>query len=188
MTSHEPPSDIADYGPSGYLPQRAATRARKIVLRAPMGLQWPVAAGVAAVLVLVLGVVYVMTRTGPPADPYVQAGSLSAVDPRGSAVLPVAGEQALVVRGGGGVNAFLAPDARNPLLTAEAAWCTDSRRIESADGRVWTADGRLVGGAGESLTPLNVSVYDGDLYIDVRTARPAPPASPRGEEPPCRAP
>ncbi|MTV26636.1 hypothetical protein FTX61_14610 [Nitriliruptoraceae bacterium ZYF776] len=34
------PQQTPEFGPSGYLPERASKRARKIVLRAPLGLQW----------------------------------------------------------------------------------------------------------------------------------------------------
>ena len=167
-----------DFGPSGYLPQRAAHRARKIVLRAPMGLQWPIAAGLAAVLVLVLGVTYLITRTGPPGAPFVEAGPLSAVDPRGAEVIEAGGRELLAVRGGGGLTAFVAPEG-------EVVWCTDSKRIEAGDGRVWTVDGRLVGGQGSSLTPRAVAVHDGMMYVNPNSGPPIPPPTSRGEQPTC---
>lgn len=167
-----------EFGPSGYLPQRAAHRARKIVLRAPMGLQWPIAACLAAVLVLGLGVTYLLTRTGPPGAPFVAAGQLAAIDPRGAEIIAVGERELLVVRGGGGVTAFAAPDA-------EADWCAESGRIEAADGSVWTVDGRRVGGRGDSLAPRRVAVHDGVLYLDPASGTPAPPPTPRGEDSAC---
>lgn len=179
----------ADFGPGGYLPERAARRARKIVLRAPMGLQWPAAAAVTAVLVAVVGLVYLMTASGPPGPPYVPAGPLGSVDPRGSAILEIPGlpaehgadaaavTEVLVVRGAGGLAAFAAPADR-------AEWCPDSGRIESGS-QVWTAEGRLVGGDGASLRTVPVRVHDGVLYVDSTSPGPGVPAADRGEAPAC---
>ena len=143
-----------------------------------MGLQWPIAAAIAALVVLMLGVTYLVTQTGPPRAPFVAAGQLAAIDARGSAILDVEGRSVLVVRGAGGVGAFDAPDV-------ETRYCRPSRRIEAADGRVWLADGRLVGGHGSSLAPLTVRVHDGILYIDPAPNTPPPAAPERGEQPVC---
>lgn len=180
--------DPAEYGPRGYLPDKAARRARKIVLRAPMGLQWPVAAAATAVVVAIVGVVYLVTTSGAPGAPFVPAGALEDVDPRGAAVLELpdpsaTGDHAervgevLVVRGGGGLAAFAAPPGG-------AEWCDDSRRLEGGS-RVWTAEGRLVGGDGASLRPLSSRVHAGTLYIDPTSPRPAFPPAVRGETPVC---
>ena len=143
-----------------------------------MGVQWPVAAVLAAVVVLALGIVYLTVRTGPPGPPFVETGPLADVDPRGAEVLDVDGEQVLIVRGGGGASAFLAPGA-------EVVWCPASRRVEAGDGRVWTADGRLVGGEGDSLVPRRAAVYDGRLFVDPTSGPARPPVTLRGERPRC---
>lgn len=175
------------FGPGGYLPERAAKRARKIVLREQMGLQWPVAAGIAALIVLVAGGVFLVTGTGPPGAPYAPVAHIDAVDPRGAAVLPAGSASSdltapvtdlAVVRAGGGVRVFLAVEGLR--------WCADSGRLESpaADG-VWNTNGRLVGGPGSSLRPLPAQVYDGVLYVD-QTAPGAPaPAEDANEAPTC---
>lgn len=168
----------SEYGPRGYLPERAAQRARKIVLREPMGLQWPVAAGVAAILVLVVGALFLATRTGPPGPPFVHAGPIQAIDPRGAALVRLDGTEVLVLRGAGGVLAFAAPEA-------EVVWCGESGRLEAADGRVWRPDGRLVGGAGESLQPLRAQAHAGELYIDPVTELAVPAPDPSAERPAC---
>nr|MBA2530088.1 adenosylcobinamide-GDP ribazoletransferase [Euzebyales bacterium] len=59
-----------DYGPRGYLPERAAKRARKIVLREQMGPAWPLAAVAAALLVGATGLWYLVTAGRPPGPPY----------------------------------------------------------------------------------------------------------------------
>ncbi|MBA3621541.1 MAG: hypothetical protein H0W51_04380, partial [Euzebyales bacterium] len=58
-------------------------------------------------------------------------------------------------------------------------------RLEAPDGRVWTADGRLVGGDGESLTPLRSTVFEGTLYVDRDTPLPSPAPDDRGVVPGC---
>ena len=149
-----------DYGPRGYLPPRAAKRARKIILREPMGLQWAVAAVVAGVLVLVAGGVLLLSRSGPPGPPFVAVGELAQIDPRGAGTLPVGdGRDVLVLRGAGGVTVFAAP-------ATAPTWCAARSRLISPGGAVWQADGRLVGGAGESLARLPAQVHAGVLYID----------------------
>jgi hypothetical protein len=177
-----------EFGPRGYLPERAAKRARKIVLREQMGLQWPIAAVVAALLVLVAGGVFLAVGTGPPDPPYQPVVEVEQVDPRGAEVLPAGrtsdealtapAQDLVVVRAGGGVRVYLAP-------TEEVAHCPASGRIESPDGAVWNTNGRLVGGDGESLRPVPAQAYDGVLYVDEGAAGPPPPAEPAGERPAC---
>jgi hypothetical protein len=155
LTTEQP-----EYGPPGYLPPRAAKRARKIMLREPLGLQWAIAAVIAGVLVLAAGGVLVVLMSRPPGAPFVPSGPLSAIDPRGAGTVATqAGEDVLVVRAAGGVRAFTAPD--QPV-----AWCAESRHLESTSGHVWEPNGRLIGGQGESLTPLPVEVHDGVLYVN----------------------
>lgn len=177
----------ADFGPRGYLPERAAKRARKIVLREQMGLQWPIAAGVAALVVALAGTVYLLTGTDAPGEPYRPLLGIDAVDPRGAEVLaagePRAGFPApvrdlAVVRAGGGVRVLEAP-------SPDVVYCPASQRLEAPTGQVWNPNGRLVGGAGSSLPSVPALVFDGVLYVDETTTAPPPPAEPRGEQPRC---
>lgn len=161
-----------DFGPGGYLPERASTRARKIVLRAPLGLQWILAAAVFGAVVLVTGLLW-LNSGGPPGAPYVAAG---AVDPAaGPRVVMLDDVDAWLVTGAGPAMA-VAGDQVDDL-----GWCERSRRLEAADGRVWTTTGRGLGTA--SLDTHPVLVHDGTAYVDPTTtqpgARPAEdPASP----------
>jgi hypothetical protein len=166
------------FGPGGYLPERAAKRARKIILREQMGMGWPVAAVVAGVLLLALGAVYLVTRTGPPGEPYTAVADLEDVDPRGLAVLDAGADQVLVVRAGGGVRTFAAPPA--PVV-----YCEESRRLEGADGSVWAVNGRVQAGPGVSLAPLPTLVYDGVVYVDPTAPGPPPPPDPARVAPMC---
>jgi hypothetical protein len=165
--------DKPEFGPRGYLPERAAKRARKIMLREQMGLGWPLAALLAALLVGGAGLWYVTSASQPPGPPFVAVGDLQAVAPGEASVLG----GVLVVRATATVTAF-SPDA-------SVTWCTRSARLESASGQVWTADGRLVGGDGTSLSPLPVTVFDGVVYVD--RDHPGPPLPPQvsGEQPVC---
>lgn len=157
-----------DYGPGGYLPDRAARRARKIVLRSRMGAAWPIAALLAAVLVAGTGAVFLATRAAPPGAPLVPVAPVSAVDPRGSSVLrSPGGHRVVVLRAGGRMRAFAAPGAA-------VAWCAASGRLESPRS-VWDAEGRLLGGPGRSLRPLPVTVFAGDLYVDFTSSTRPPP-------------
>jgi len=168
-----------DYGPRGYLPPRAAKRARKIILREPMGLQWAIAALVAGVLVLVAGGVLLLSRSGPPGPPFVAVGELSQIDPRGAGELPLDGGRAvLVLRGAGGVTVFSAP-------ATSATWCAPRSRLIAPGGEVWQPDGRLVGGTGGSLTRLPAQVHDGVLYVDTASQGTRPEPAPRAESDIC---
>ncbi|MGI8573886.1 MAG: hypothetical protein ACR2MA_00785 [Egibacteraceae bacterium] len=165
-----------EYGPRGYLPDRAARRARKIVLREPMGLHWPVAAALAGLVVVAVGVVWLLLGTGAPGVPFVEAGELARVDPRGSALVDLAGAErrVLVVRGGGGVAVF-----EQPAVTA--VWCPASGRLEATGGRIWDLEGRLLAGRGVSLQPLRGQVHDSTLYVHSRPTLPGPPSAPRAD-------
>lgn len=171
--SGEPPQ----FGPRGYLPPRAAQRARKIILREQMGLGWPIAAALAAVVVAVVGAAFLLGGEDPPASPYVNATTLEAVDPRAAKVVEAPGAgPLLVVRAGGGVQVF--HDAE------QVTYCPSSRRLE-APGAVWNLRGRRVGGQGPSLQPLPVKVHDGTVYVDPTRPLPPPPPAPTGETPAC---
>ena len=171
--------DEPDFGPGGYLPRRAAQRARKIVLREQMSLGWPLAAVAAGVLLVAVGVAFTLARSSPPGPPFTALGALDAVEPGTVALLDSAEAptSVLVVRAGGGVRVFAAPQET-------VVYCEDSRRLE-APGVVWDLRGRLVGGNGSSLQPLAFQVHDGDLYVDPTSNPAAPPPAPRGETPSC---
>ena len=149
-----------DFGPRGYLPERASKRARKIVLRAPLGLQWIVAAAAFGVLVLVAGLLW-LGAGGPPGAPFVEAGPLPAAT--GPTVTELPAAEAWLVTGTG--PALAVPREQVDQL----AWCEASGRLESADGRVWSATGR--GFATPSLRSHPVVVHDGVVYVDPSTVR-----------------
>lgn len=178
-------ADVADeqpdFGPRGYLPPRAARRARKIILREPMGLQWAIAAVVAGVLVLIAGGVLLWSRAGTPEAPYIAIGELARIDPRGAGELALGDErQALVLRGAGGITVFEAPPAT-------VSWCAPRSRLIAEGSAAWQPDGRLVGGAGDSLARLPAQVHAGVLYVDPTSTGTRPDPDPRGESTTCPA-
>ncbi len=177
----------SEFGPRGYLPERAARRARKIVLREQMGVGWPLAALLAAVLVAGAGVVFLRTSNRPPGPPFASVATLEQLAAGSATVATTDAGPVLVVRGGGRVRAFAAPDraASSGGASGAATWCPATDRIEASDGRVWSPDGRLVGGRGASLQPLRSVVFDAVVYVDPTTPLPAPVPDPRGERPAC---
>ena len=167
-----------EFGPGGYLPPKAAKRARKIVLREQMGWGWPIAAVGAALLVAVAGGIFLLTANSPPGAPFVALAPLSQVEPAGAAVLSSSTRvDVLVVRAGGVVRAFRA-DADG------VAWCSQSRRLET-DTAAWSTDGRLVFGDAPSLTPLRSTVFEGTVYVDATSPLPPLEPAPRGQPPVC---
>ncbi|MEX0658920.1 MAG: hypothetical protein WD080_07275 [Egibacteraceae bacterium] len=177
------PEQRPDFGPGGYLPRRAAQRARKIVLREQMGMGWPIAAVAAAVVVALVGAVFLFTATrgGPPGPPFVPVAPLTAADPDGAATFAldgaVGGVDAVLVVRAGGLRTYAAPGVA-------VTYCAASRRLETAD-RVWNLRGRLVGGDGDSLRPLATRLHDGQVYVDPTAPGPAPAPAPAGETPTC---
>lgn len=178
-TPATPPEDLgeggdpadAEFGPGGYLPPRAAARARKIVLRERMGIHWPIAAAVAGVLILAVLIPAVLSQSAVPGEPFVEVGPLAQVDPRGDGLVDVAGQTVLVVRGGGVLQAFLDPPD-------SARYCDSSRRIEDGAGNVWSLQGRRVGGNADSLPRAGVMAVDDLLYLNVTDVQtPAAPAA-----------
>jgi hypothetical protein len=153
------PSDQRDdtptpeFGPGGYLPERAAKRARKIVLRAPLGLQWIVASVVAGLLVVVAGVLFLARSGDAPGPPWVEAGPVDE--------LPAAGYdpdlEVLVVATGGRVRAFAGAQ--------DVVYCPATNQLEAPDGRVWAVTGRGRGGT-PSLAEHPTFVQDGIAYVD----------------------
>jgi len=159
------------FGPRGYLPDRAARRARKIVLRAPMGLQWVVASVVAGLVLLVAGVLVLGRGAAPPGPPWVPVGAVETLPD--TLVVPDTG--LLVIHVGGRVRAFEAPTG--------TAYCAASNRLEHPDGRVWALTGRAYA-SGTSLVPVPTLTHRGTAYLDPTTrgqpAEPLPEASTPG--------
>ena len=173
-----PASDAPEFGPGGYLPARAARRARKIVLRERMGLGWPVAAVVAGLLILAVVIPLVIGGTAAPSEPYVAAGPLARVDPRADAVLQVSGQPVLVVRGGGTLAAFVDPPEG-------ARYCAESRRIEAPGGAVWSLGGRALRDGVDSLSAVSALAYDDTLYLDLTSVSVADAATGNAVEAVC---
>lgn len=170
----------AEFGPGGYLPRRAADRARKIVLRERMALSWPIAALVAGLIVLGAGTAFLL-RGGPPDAPFVAVTELQALADDQAEVVPAEGGDLLVVRAGGAIHAFVAPDRA-------VRWCARAQRLEGVDGAVWQVDGRRVGGDAPSLRPVPTAVHSGVVYAAVQRAAAPPPPADRGETPACETP
>lgn len=169
-----------EFGPGGYLPERAARRARKIVLRGPMSLGWVVASVVAAGVLLAAGVWFLSTAQDRPDPPFVPVGALEELTAADARLVEADGQRVLVVAAGG-LRAFLAPDPAGLV----PGYCPESGRLEAPDGRVWTLSGRLVGGTGLSLRSVPAQVSGGTVYVD--PTRPAPPPAPQpaGHTPAC---
>ena len=164
--------DRPEFGPSGYLPPRAAQRARKIVLRAPLGLQWVVGSLVVGVVVIGAGLLWLVGDDAPD-EPWVAVGSVTEVgataEPDGLDVLLV---------GNGRVRAFADAGERG------AAYCPASRRLESPEGGVWSLTGRGLGGT-PSLREHPTRIHDGLLYVDPTATMDAPAPSSEAVEPAC---
>lgn len=168
----EPQPDRPEFGPSGYLPERASKRARKIVLRAPLGLQWVIAALVAGAVVVVAGVLFLQRSAEPPPPPWVEAGTVESIrSAQMERHLDV-----LLVGAGGRIRAFAG--------AMDVTYCADSNRLEAPDGRVWNLTGRGLGGAA-SLDEHPTLVQDGRVYLDPTAAHPGPPPSDEEAEPAC---
>lgn len=166
-----------EFGPGGYLPQRAAARARKIVLRAELGLQWVIASIVAGVILLVAGVLWWRAGSELPAryEPVIAA---EAVDEPGEAA--TAG-RFFVLNDAGRVRAFA-------LVEPSLTYCRETGNLEARTGpgerRVWSVTGRsLDGGAGLAQYP--VTVADDTVQADPTRPLPAPAGRDEGVEPAC---
>lgn len=170
---HERP----EFGPSGYLPERASKRARKIVLRAPLGMHWVWAAIVAGAVVLVAGVLFLSRADDAPGPPYRSLGPLAEVT--NGEVRRVDGDALLLITEGGRPRAFEVTG-----MDEAPIFCAASRRLE-APGRVWSLTGRGLGTP--SLDEFPTLVADGTVYVDPSAAEPGPPASETTERPVCAA-
>ena len=163
-----------EFGPSGYLPERAAKRARKIVLRAPLGMQWIVGSLAAGAVVLVAGVLFLQSRDQAPPAPWVEVAAVedlevSAFDPD---------LDALIVAATGRVRVFAGAN--------DVAYCVESNRLEQVDGDgIWSLTGRGLAGT-SSLDEHPAQVSGGMLYVDPTRTTPAPPATDDPAEPGCR--
>lgn len=163
-----------DPGPGGYLPERAARRARKIVLRAPLGLQWVVGALVVGVVVAVAAVAFLTSAGEPPGPPYVEVGPVDALRPARYDER----HGVLLLAASGPVRAFVVPEEPAPV------WCERSGRLETEE-RVWSPTGRALDG-GASLPQRPTVVVDGVVYLDPTGRLPAPEPEDRRETPTCR--
>lgn len=165
-------SEVPAFGPRGYLPERAARRARKIVLRAPLGLQWVLGALVAGAAVLVAGALLLGRGDEPPGPPWVAVGPVTEL----AAAAPDAATDLLLVAVGGRLRAFEAPDG--------TAYCPATNRLEHPDGRVWAVTGRGYGDT-PSLVPAPTLGVAGIGYVDPTVRLPAPDPLPEDAAPGC---
>jgi hypothetical protein len=162
-----------EFGPSGYLPERAAKRARKIVLRAPLGVQWIVAALVAGLVVVVAGALFLVRSSAPPGAPWVEVADVEEVGDS----LVLQDLDVLLVGAGGRIRAFA--DA------TDVGYCEPSNRLEAPDGRVWNLTGRGLGGTA-SLVEHPTLVQDGRLYVDPSRLADGPTPTDEPAEAACR--
>lgn len=166
----------AEFGPSGYLPGRAATRARKIVLRAPMGLQWVVGAIVLGGIVLVAGWLFLARAGQPPAAPFVAVGA-----PPGLDEARVVEDLDVLLVSAGRVRAFVGASELG------LNYCAENGHIEGADGRAWSLTGR--GFDGTRSLREHPSVIDGEtLYVDPTRTLDTPPPLDEPAPPACATP
>lgn len=180
-TARETLAEAPDFGPGGYLPERASKRARKIVLRAPMGLQWVIGALVVGVVVAVAG--WFALRDTTPAAPYEPipatvveaAGGVALWDPAGSPA------DALVVTVGNRSRVFAWGADELPVL------CDESGLLEAADGRAWRVTGRGLGGV-PSLAEHPVAIHDGTVHADPSTTLDSLTPDPDPADTACTAP
>lgn len=170
----EEPVPVPEFGPSGYLPGRAAKRARKIILRAPLGTQWIIASVIAGVVVLVAGLIFLAASDDPPDEPFVEVGPVERIGD----VTVLEELDAVAVGAAGRIRVFA--DATGLELT----YCEASRRLEGEGEQVWSLTGRGLGGT-ESLAEHPAVVHSGVLYVDPTTTVPAPPPSDEPADPVC---
>ncbi|MEY3019120.1 MAG: hypothetical protein RLZZ272_104 [Actinomycetota bacterium] len=162
-----------EYGPSGHLPARAAARARKIVLRAPLGRSWIVASVVAGLVVIAASGGFLVRASAPPGPPWIELGALEALPPESRP----AGTDVVLLTVGGRVRAFIDADG--------VRWCRASNRLETEDGRVWALTGRGFGGT-DSLATRPTLVHRGVVHLDPTTTVPGAAPTPEPMAPACR--
>lgn len=166
------PGATPEFGPGGYLPERAAHRARKIILRAPLGLHWIVAALVAGVVVVIASLWVLRGPASELNDPWVALGRADGF----ADATYVAEHDVLVVGAAGRIRVFT--DA------SHVSFCAASRQLEAADGRVWRLTGRGTNRVA-SLVEVVSQVHRDVLYIDPTRVRDAEPPSPDVFTPGC---
>lgn len=163
-----------DFGPGGYLPERASRRARKIVLRAPMGVQWILGTVVAGVIIIGAGLLWLAQSDDPPGSPWV---AVVEVDELGDDLLVHALDVLVVATG--------RPRAFVGWSALGLDWCADSGRIEGANGQVWSATGRALTAGTRSLEQHPTLVVDGILYVDPSVTAVGPDPRVTDPEPAC---
>lgn len=166
--------DQPDFGPGGYLPERASKRARKIVLRAPMGAQWIIGAVVAGVIIVGAGLLWLAQSDDPPGEPWVAIGSIDAI---GDAT--TLDELDVLVVATGRARAFRGAER----LGLE--WCAVSQQVEGFGGKVWSPTGRARTADTDSLEQHPTLVHDGTLYVDPTVTAPGPDPVVTEAEPEC---
>lgn len=171
MSAPSPGPERPEFGPSGYLPERASKRARKIVLRAPLGMQWIVASVVAGLVVVVAGVLYLQRSDDPPPAPWTAVGRVDDL----AASQPLDDLDAVLVAAGGRVRVFAAAE--------HVRYCAASNRLEDG-AQVWSLTGRGLGGA-TSLGEHPTLVHDGTVYVDPSRTTDGPTPSDEVSEPAC---
>ena len=175
--------DRPDFGPSGYLPERAAAQARKIILRAPLGLPWMIASVVGGVVLLVAGGMFLATR-GPtePQPPFERAMALSLLENAEAGGFGPAGpvpDLDVLLVGEQPVNAFA------DLAALDLQWCERSDQIEGSDDRTWTRTGRGLDGV-PSLQRHPTLLFEGAVYVDTSRRLPGPSPSDEPADQQCR--
>ena len=171
MSDPQQTGDRPEFGPSGYLPERASKRARKIVLRSPLGAQWIVASVIAGLVVLVAGVLYLQRSGDAPAAPWQPVSPVEEL----AASAPLDDLDAVAVNAGGRVRVFA--DAEG------VAYCPASNRLEDGT-QVWNLTGRGLDGA-PSLAEHPTLVHDGTVYVDPTRTRPGPDPADDPATPAC---
>lgn len=174
------PAEQPEFGPGGYLPDRASRRARKIVLRAPMGIQWVIGSLVVGVVVAIAG--WLALRDTTPEAPYEQVPAALVTAERGGVQLwdPAGSEtDAIVVTIGARTRVFAWPGGDLPSV------CTASGLIEGLDGAAWRPTGRGLGGTA-SLDEHPLVINDGIVYADPTTTIEGPASDPDRADTACR--
>ena len=164
------PAEQPDFGPGGYLPDRASRRARKIVLRAPMGIQWVIGALVVGVVLVIAG--WLALRDTTPQAPFVEVPSMLTSGTGGVSLWedPPGGDaDAIIVQSGVRVRVFAWDGGAPPVL------CGASGLLETEDGGAWRLTGRGLGGT-PSLAEHPLTIDDGVVYADPTTRIDAPAA------------
>lgn len=153
----ETAAEAPDFGPGGYLPDRASRRARKIILRAPMGIQWVIGALVVGVVVVVAG--WLALRDPAPTAPFVEVPGVIGE----STITHLPDHDLIATDAGGRPRAFVWADPDQALV-----YCEESGLLEADDGRAWRVTGRGVNGT-PSLLPYRTTIHDGAFHVDPST-------------------